>query len=112
LFPLIETTKAMAKDADELSRPISFPVKTQLDVRRIFDSISYSKGACLINMMRGFLGETTFREALKKYLIQFEYGSATQDDLWKIMTEEAYKSDLFPKYLTVKQIMDTWTVSN
>lgn len=107
---MMEMNKAMAKDSDMLSRPISFPVKTQSDVRRIFDSISYSKGACLINMMRAFLGETTFREALKNYLIKFEYGNAEQDDLWDIMTEEAHKADVFPKNLTVKQIMDTWTL--
>jgi aminopeptidase N len=43
-----EFQKAMPKDCDSSSRPISFPVKTQSDIRRVFDPISYSKGKILI----------------------------------------------------------------
>ncbi|CAO1436554.1 unnamed protein product [Diamesa hyperborea] len=105
-----EMQKAMSKDSDSLSHPISFPVKTKSDIRRIFDPISYSKGALIINMMRGYLGESTFRSGLKSYLKKFEYGNALQDDLWEVMTEQAHTDEVLQKNLTIKQIMDTWTL--
>lgn len=105
-----EFQKAMPKDCDASSRPISFQVKTKSDIRRVFDPISYSKGALIINMMRGFLGENTFRMGLKSYLRKFEYGNAVQDDLWEAMTLAAHKDMVLDQGLSVKDIMDTWTV--
>jgi aminopeptidase N len=55
-------------------------------------------------MMRGFLGEATFRLGLHNYLTKFEYGNAVQDDLWEAMTDKV----LDEKY-TLKEIMDSWT---
>ena len=105
-----EMQKAMSKDSDSLSHPISFPVKTKSDIRRIFDPISYSKGALIINMMRGYLGESTFRSGLQNYLKKFEYGNALQDDLWEVMTEQAQIDEVLEKNVSIKQIMDTWTL--
>lgn len=107
-----EFQKAMPKDCDASSRPISFPVKTKSDIRRVFDPISYSKGALIINMMRGFLGENTFRMGLKNYLRKFEYGNAVQDDLWEAMTFNAHKDQVLDQRFTVKEIMDSWTVDS
>lgn len=107
-----EFQKAMPKDCDASSRPISFPVKTKSDIRRVFDPISYSKGALIINMMRGFLGENTFRLGLKNYLRKFEYGNAVQDDLWEAMTFNAHKDNVLDDRFTVKDIMDSWTVDS
>jgi aminopeptidase N len=104
-----EVHKAMPKDCDASSRPISFPVKTQSDIRRVFDPISYSKGALIINMMRGFLGENTFRSGLSNYLKKFSYSNAVQDDLWESMEDVAKIDDVLNDTLTVKQIMDSWT---
>ena len=38
------------------------------------------------------------------------YQSATQDDLWQALTEEAHRQGALPRNMTVKQIMDTWTL--
>jgi aminopeptidase N len=107
-----EIQKAMPKDCDASSRPISFPVKTKSDIRRVFDPISYSKGALIINMMRGFLGENTFRMGLKNYLRKFEYDNAVQDDLWEAMTFNAHKDNVLDERFSVKEIMDSWTVDS
>lgn len=100
----------MKKDSDVLSHAICFPVRTQSDIRRIFDPISYSKGASLINMVRGFLGESTFKEGLKKFLKKFEYANAAQDDLWNVMTEQAHNDGVLSENTTIKEIMDPWTL--
>jgi aminopeptidase N len=104
-----EFNLAMPKDSDASSRPISFKVLTKSDIRRVFDPISYSKGALIINMMRGFLGEATFRLGLQNYLRKFEYGNAVQDDLWDAMTLNGRKDKVLDERFTVKQIMDSWT---
>lgn len=100
----------MGEDSDVSSHAISFDVKDASDIRRIFDPISYSKGASIIRMMQSFLGEQTFKDALKKYLKDFQYKNAVHDDLWNVMTEFGHKYHTLPQDLTVKEIMDTWTV--
>lgn len=107
-----EVQKAMPKDCDAASRPISFNVRTQSDIRRVFDPISYSKGALIINMMRGFLGESAFRSGLTSYLKKFAYGNAVQDDLWEAMQSFALKDQVFDGSFTMKDIMDSWTVES
>lgn len=69
---------AMEIDADSSSHPISFPVSKPSDIRRIFDAISYSKGASIIRMMNGFLGDKAFKGGLQSYLNKFQYDNAVQ----------------------------------
>ena len=38
------------------------------------------------------------------------YKAATQDDLWESLTEQAHKENKLPRDVTVKMIMDTWTL--
>ncbi len=39
-----------------------------------------------------------------------KYGNAAQDDLWHALTVQSHLDDTLAKTLTVKQIMDTWTL--
>ncbi|XP_055326116.1 endoplasmic reticulum aminopeptidase 2-like, partial [Sitodiplosis mosellana] len=105
-----EMQKAMEEDSDLSSHPISFAVANYSDIRRIFDPISYSKGASVIWMMQNFLGEETFKEALRTYLKDFQYKNAVHDDLWNVMTKFGHERETLPRNLTVKEIMDTWIV--
>lgn len=105
-----ELQTAMEADSDIIAHPISFNVTGSADIRRIFDPISYSKGASIIRMMQEFLGETAFKDALKKYLRDFQYSNAVHDDLWNVMTEFGHKYETLPQNLNVKTIMDTWTL--
>lgn len=109
IITVYEFIQAMPKDSDSSSHPISFKVRTKSDIRRVFDPISYSKGALIINMMRGFLGEDTFKAGLQNYLKTFEYGNAVQDDLWNAMTSNARSRKVLDESYSVKEIMDSWT---
>lgn len=102
----------MNKDSDVTSHPISFPVAKPSDIRRIFDPISYSKGASIIRMMHSFLGDDAFKSGLRAYLQKFEYGNAVQNDLWDVMTTFGHKHNTLPQEISVKQIMDTWTLQS
>lgn len=43
-------------------------------------------------------------------LIDRSYQCATQDDLWEALTTQAHRDGVLDKTVTVKQIMDTWTL--
>lgn len=61
-------------------------------------------------MMSLFLGDETVRKGVSNYLNKHKFGNAEQDDLWDSLTKEAHKNAVLPNDLTVKTIMDTWTL--
>ncbi|XP_050433287.1 aminopeptidase N-like [Adelges cooleyi] len=99
-------------DLDSLnsSHPVSVPIKHHDEIAQIFDAISYQKGSFLLHMMNTFLGEETFKTGVRNYIDKNKYMNAEQDDLWSSMTEVAHAQGNLDKNLTVKQIMDTWTL--
>lgn len=97
-------------DSLESSHPISVPVVSQEQLGEIYDVIAYVKGASIIRMMNYFLGEETFRKGISNYLKAFAYDAAEQDDLWEFLTEAAHEDDSLAADVSVKDIMDTWTL--
>lgn len=57
-----------------------------------------------------FLGEDVFRTSVANYLKKHRYGNAEQDDLWSALTQTAQSTGVLQPNVTVKMIMDTWTV--
>lgn len=110
LFVVNELHQVFALDALTTSHKISIEVSNPDQINEIFDSISYSKGASIIRSMENFLTVDVFKRGLSNYLYQFSYQSATQDDLWLALTLEAQKSGVFDMSMSVKEIMDTWTL--
>ncbi|XP_064105983.1 aminopeptidase N-like [Macrobrachium nipponense] len=92
------------------SHPINVEVDNPDQISEIFDFISYRKGASIIRMMQCFLTESTFRRGLTNYLNKLQLANAEQDDLWEYLTEAAHADGTLPAELTVKLIMDTWTL--
>lgn len=60
--------------------------------------------------MENFLTLEVFKRGLSNYVKKFAYKTATQDDLWNELTMEAHSSDSLEKEMSVKEIMDTWTL--
>jgi aminopeptidase N len=71
-----------AKDLDARSatHPVVVPVADARDAP--FDTISYQKGQAVIRMVEAYVGEDSFRTALRRYMRKHAYGNATSDDLW------------------------------
>lgn len=107
---LSEFETAMEKDSDKLSHKIASEVKTTSDIRQLFDPITYSKGALILRMMNGFLGESAFKFGIKTFLKKYEFSNAVQDNLWDLMTLYGHQFNTLPSNLTVKDIMDSWTL--
>lgn len=101
---------AMALDSLQSSHPINVPVNHPDEISQIFDAISYRKGASIIRMMQNFLSENTFRRGLTNYLTALQYSNAEQDDLWHHLTQAAHVDGTLPDNLSVKAIMDSWTL--
>uniref|UniRef100_A0AAG5D4Y5 Aminopeptidase n=1 Tax=Anopheles atroparvus TaxID=41427 RepID=A0AAG5D4Y5_ANOAO len=97
-------------DALLSSHPVSVEIGHPNQISQIFDAISYEKGSTLIRMMHLFLGEETFRNGVSRYLEKHAYGNAEQNDLWAALTEEAHANGVLPDSISVKTVMDSWTL--
>jgi aminopeptidase N len=76
---------AMARDAQRAAHPIQRPVATESEARAVFDTITYSKGQALVRMAETWLGEDTFRAAIRLYMREHAYSNATTADLWRAL---------------------------
>lgn len=97
-------------DSLSSSHPVSVPIGNPSEIAQIFDAISYKKGSFLIRMMNSFLSGKVFQQGVSNYLNKYQYRNAEQDDLWESLTEAGHRSKVLPQNLTVKEIMDSWTL--
>jgi alanyl aminopeptidase len=74
--------RAEAIDSDALvsARQIREPIATRGDIFNAFDRITYEKGATVIGMFEGWIGEEPFRSGVRSYLEARRDGSATAED--------------------------------
>ncbi len=85
------------------------------NINQQFDGVRYQKGACILHLLRQFIGDDAFRTAMKRYLETFAFKSAEVDD-WRQIIEEVtgmdmkpffnvwYKSDIAKANLTIALI--------
>ncbi|CAK9804071.1 Aminopeptidase N [Anthophora plagiata] len=109
-FVVHDLQNVFGLDALESSHPISIEVGHPDEISEIFDEISYGKGASIIRMMDHFLTTSSFKGGLTNYLNGKAYQSADQNDLWDALTKQAHKDKVLDTGVTVKEIMDTWTL--
>ncbi|XP_045623498.1 aminopeptidase N [Procambarus clarkii] len=109
-FVVTRQQKVMQVDALFASHPITLPVKQPQDIEQVFFEIPYNKGAAVIRMMEHFLTLDTFKKAISNYLSARSQSNADQDDLWAFMTTAAHEDGSLPQEITVKTVMDTWTL--
>ncbi|XP_070425718.1 endoplasmic reticulum aminopeptidase 1 isoform X2 [Equus przewalskii] len=120
---------AMEVDALNSSHPVSTPVENPAQIREMFDDVSYEKGACILNMLRDYLGADAFKSGVVQYLQKYSYKNTKNEDLWNSManicpTDGAQRMDGFcsrgqhssssshwrQEGLDVKTMMNTWTL--
>ena len=71
---------AIEEDRLASARRIREPIRERGDIFNAFDSITYQKGATVIGMFEGWVGEEPFRRGVRDYLEHHRYGNATVDD--------------------------------
>lgn len=100
-FVSMDMTRAQNLDSLRSSHPIQVPIGHAEEVEQVFDAISYSKGACIVNMVFGLLGEDAFRTGIREYMNTHAYGNTKTEDLWESLESASGKD--------VKAIMSSWT---
>ncbi|XP_077979572.1 aminopeptidase N-like [Glandiceps talaboti] len=106
-FHVIDMETAYRVDSrSSSSRPIVQEVGWSNEILGMFDSITYSKGSCIVRHLRALLDEDIVLQAHKDYLNTHAYGNVVTDDLWAALTE----ADQDRKGTPVKAIMDTWVL--
>lgn len=92
---------AMELDGLANTHPIQVPVEDPRELDEIFDAISYSKGASVIDMLHHYLGAGVFKRGLHLYLDRHKYSNTQTHDLWAAMAEVSGKP--------VDEMMSAWT---
>ncbi|ODN83394.1 hypothetical protein L202_01538 [Cryptococcus amylolentus CBS 6039] len=93
---------ALELDSQRSSHPIEVDCPDSNQIAQIFDSISYSKGASVLRMLAGVVGEEKFLKGVSIYLKKHLYGNAVTKDLWDGISEASG--------LDVAKIMANWTL--
>ncbi|XP_036383527.1 endoplasmic reticulum aminopeptidase 2-like [Megalops cyprinoides] len=120
---------AIGRDSLNSSRPISSAAENPTQIKEMFDTVSYDKGACILHMLRHFLTDDVFQSGIVRYLRRFSYRNAKNEDLWNSIAstcsdedftsgEYCYSSGQASKnayryageHLDLKVMMNTWTL--
>uniref|UniRef100_A0A8C3TEH8 Aminopeptidase n=1 Tax=Chelydra serpentina TaxID=8475 RepID=A0A8C3TEH8_CHESE len=121
---------AISRDSLNSSHPISNPAETPTQIKEMFDTVSYDKGACILKMLQDFLSEAVFQKGIIHYLKKYSYRNAKNDDLWNSMANassvlwvnqisSSLMSSLFSqscihnhmgKLTEIEEMMNTWTL--
>jgi len=86
---------AMNNDSLVTARKIRQPITGNGDIETAFDSITYQKGASVLGMFEGYVGEDTFRSGMRQYIQEHKFGNATADDLVDSIAKAADKGEDF-----------------
>ncbi|MDP2788859.1 MAG: M1 family metallopeptidase, partial [bacterium] len=92
---------ALRLDALASTHPIEITVHHPDEIGEIFDEVSYSKGASIIRMLAGYLGEKDFRDGLRYYLKKHSYKNTETVHLWQAFEKVSRKP--------VAKMMHNWT---
>jgi aminopeptidase 2 len=95
-------TSALALDSQRSSHPIEVDCPNEDQISQIFDAISYSKGASVLRMLMGVVGEDKFLKGVSIYLKKHLYGNAQTKDLWEGISEASG--------IDVAKVMANWTL--
>jgi aminopeptidase N len=72
-------------EADKLARLAPVIDPGQPDLMKKLNSLNYEKGAWILHMLRGMLGDATFFSGIRQYYRLHENGNATSDDFRKAL---------------------------
>ncbi|XP_048087335.1 aminopeptidase Ey-like [Alosa alosa] len=105
--------RAFLMDAKADSVPLAYPeeeINTPTEIRQLFNTITYNKGAHVLKMFSEFLTEAVFSKGLSNYLHAFAYQNTMTTDLWKHLQAEVDRTLTLKLPGTISQIMNPWVL--
>ena len=73
--------RMMTVDSPARSRPVRIAINNRDTARDVYNRVVYEKGAAILLMLEGWLGEDRFRDGLRAYLNEHRFATATTADL-------------------------------
>jgi alanyl aminopeptidase len=73
--------RIMATDAGPKTRPVRLEMHSRKDTDGVYSQFVYQKGAAILMMLDGWLGEPKVRDGLREYLKAHKFANATTADL-------------------------------
>ncbi|KAM0729596.1 Aminopeptidase N [Formica fusca] len=104
-FVVDQVHSAFKADSSNSTHALNYDVYSPSEIRSIFDSITYNKGASILRMLEKSYGNEMFYEALSDYLSKRKYNVATSEDLYAAFQTQVTKKGLKDN---IKLILDTW----
>ncbi|KAM8885152.1 endoplasmic reticulum aminopeptidase 2 isoform 1-T1 [Spinachia spinachia] len=120
---------AVGHDSLNSSRPISSPAENPTQIKQMFDTVSYDKGACVLHMLRHFLTDDVFQRGIVRYLRRYSYRNAHNQDLWDSLANTCSEEDFISgkhcysssqasknaylfagEHMDLTAMMNTWTL--
>jgi aminopeptidase N len=98
-------------DARNTSDPIIKNITNVWQAPSVFSGSTYPKGGAMLRHIRSILPTATFNAAITNFLNRFRFDSATSDDLWTVLTEQADADNVRApdgSPLDFKVLMDPW----
>jgi alanyl aminopeptidase len=86
-----ERADAIHEDMLASARRIREPIVSRGDIFNAFDSITYQKGAAVLGMFEGWIGEEPFRRGVKQYLEAHRDANATAADFLGALDAAAHR---------------------
>ncbi len=93
---LAEGFGAMSTDALIAGRAIHQPITTNAQIDEAFDTITYGKGGHVVAMIAGYMGDTKFRDGVRRYMAAHKYGNATSREFFAAMADAAGDARIIP----------------
>jgi aminopeptidase N len=81
--PAKKSRLAMRRDAYVTTHPVVQHVATVEQASQAFDAITYAKGEAVIAMLEDYVGSDHWRDGVRSYIKQHQYGNAVTDQLWQ-----------------------------
>ncbi len=73
--------RIMAMDDSARTRPVRLAMTSRHDTENVYSQFAYQKGAALLWMLEGWLGQDRVHDGLRAYLKKFAFSNATTADL-------------------------------
>lgn len=73
--------RIMEFDESPRTRPVRLPMNSREDTKNVYARVVYDKGAAVLLMLDGWLGEDRVRDGLRTYLKDHRFSNATTADL-------------------------------
>lgn len=120
---------AVGHDSLNSSRPISSAADNPTQIKEMFDTVSYDKGACVLHMLLHFLTNEMFQSGIVRYLRKYSYTNAKNQDLWDSLSNTCSEEDFISgkhcytsdqafknayqfagEHIDLTAMMNTWTL--